>query len=82
MGLLPGEFYDLTWGEYHRAALGYRIREDRQWDRARSIMWAAIQPHSKKRVSPTDFYRCIWDAPVTQVTKEEAELMKKAWKLN
>lgn len=83
MGMQPAEFYDLTWGEYQRAALGYRVRVDRAWDIARNQIAAIYQSASRKRVRPTQIYRCIFDEAVKPaiVTNEEWHLIKKAFKL-
>mgnify|MGYP001767055382 CR=1 FL=1 len=83
MGLQPAEFYDLTWAEYQRAALGYRVRLDRAWDMTRNQIAAIYQSASGKRVRPNEIYRCIFDrkAEPAVVTPEEWKTIKKAFKL-
>ena len=81
LALMPSEFYDMTWGQYQRCALGYRIREDKDWQRARSIMWAAIQPHTKRQISPRDFYESIFDKGPEPINKTEADDIMRAWNL-
>ncbi len=83
LGLRPAEFYDLTWAQYQRACLGYRIRLDRGWDYTRNLMAAQIGSISSSKVKPTDFYRCIFDESITiePMTPEEWERVKIAWNI-
>lgn len=81
LGLLPAEFYDLTWSQYQRYALGYQIRQDKEWIRTANVMWAAITPHTKRQVTPASFYRSIFDTSVEEITEQEYEETCKAWGL-
>lgn len=72
----------MTWSEYQRACLGYKIRMDRGWDYVRNLMASNIAPFSKKTVNAKELYRCIFDTDTIPVTPEEFEKIRKAWKLN
>ena len=84
LGLKPAEFYDLTWAQYQRACLGYRVRLDRGWDYTRHLMAAQLGAMSKDRIKPADLYRCIFDEviKVEPMTTEEWERVKVAWNIN
>lgn len=76
-------FYDLTLSEYQRAALGYRVRLDRQWDYTRHIILAQLRSVGSK-ITLQDIHTCIFDEPIKEayISPEDWELTKKAFKLN
>ena len=83
LGLKPVEFYHMTWADYQRASLGYRIRLDRGWDYTRHIMAASLGAMSTKRIRPSELIPCIFDQSVEidPLTPEEWQMMKTAWKI-
>lgn len=44
----------MTFYEYNLYAEGYFTRQNREWERARLIAWAALIPHTKKELQPAD----------------------------
>lgn len=75
----PAEFYDMTWAEYQRAAIGYRVRLDRGWDYTRHIMTML----SAKGGRPDTFRRCIFDevVKVERMSEEEWIELKRKWRI-
>lgn len=80
---MPADFYDMTWANYQRACLGYRVRLDRGWDYTRNLMAAQIGSMSSSKVKPTDFYRCIFDTHIEPIvmSPDEWERIKIAWNI-
>jgi hypothetical protein len=79
---MPADFYDLTWSQYQRACLGYRIRLDRGWDYTRNLMATQIGSMGGK-TKPNEIYRCVFD-PIIEpliLSPEEWERIKIAWNI-
>jgi hypothetical protein len=38
IGLLPDEFFDMTWGNYNRYAYGFIKRQTKQWEHTRMVV--------------------------------------------
>lgn len=72
----------MTWGQYHRYAIGYQVREDKEWRRTRLIAWAANSPYRKDNVTPRTYYESIFDTGAIPITAEEYDEIRNAWKLN
>ena len=51
MGLKKEEFLRMTWGNLWRTIYGYWIRQDRKWDRTRTIM-ATIYNKNRPKTRP------------------------------
>jgi hypothetical protein len=77
--LKPAEFYDLTWSEYQRASIGYKVRLDRQWDIARH----QIAMNGMTKARPNQIYQCIFDETIKPdpMTPEEWKELKRKWRI-
>jgi hypothetical protein len=54
---------------------GLLLRERDEWERTRRLMWAAIMPHSKKKLDFQDIMKFVWDDEYVDTTKvDEGEL--------
>ena len=54
---------------------GLELREREEWERTRCMMWAAIMPHSKKKLEYKDIMKFTWDKDYVDTTKvDEGEL--------
>lgn len=78
----PVDFYNLTWSQYQRACIGYRVRIDRQWDYTRHIILAQLRSNGLK-VGLDDIYKCIFDKPIPEayISPDDWELTKKAFNI-
>lgn len=54
-------FYEMTFPEAAAFMRGLQLREREEWERARGIMWAAIMPHSKKKLEYQDIMKFPWE---------------------
>jgi len=58
LGLLPKDFWHLTFFEYNLLCEGYFTRQVREWERTRFLAWAALLPSSKDgRLELTDIMK-------------------------
>ena len=75
-GLSPTYFfYEMTWAEVAAFMRGMQLRERDEWERTRYMMWAAIMPHSKKKLDYQDVMKFTWDNDYVDTTKvDEKEL--------
>ena len=48
VGLSKEEFYRSTWGDLWRKIYGYWIRQDREWDRTRTVVAAIVNKNRPK----------------------------------
>lgn len=77
VGLKPGEFWSMTWGEIELACKGYQIRLARSREMERFIATVLINANRAKGgrvVKPEDVMPLITDKPTKEVplmTKEE-----------
>lgn len=68
-------FYDMTWDEAAAYMRGAQRKERDEWERTRKMMWAAIMPHSKKKLDFQDVIKFTWDNDYVDTTKvDEGEL--------
>lgn len=68
-------FYEMTWAEAAAFMRGLHLRERDEWERTRRLMWAAIMPHSKKKLDYQDVIKFTWDEDYVDTTKvDEGEL--------
>lgn len=76
----------MTWSQYQRACLGYRVRIDRGWDYTRNLMAAQLNTFAGKgsrKIKPSDIYACVFDRQIEPmiISKEEWQRIKKAWNI-
>ena len=68
-------FYEMTFDEAAAYMRGLHLRERDEWERTRMMMWAAIMPHSKKKLEYQDIMKFAWDEDYVDTTKvDEGEL--------
>ena len=68
-------FYEMTFAEAAAFMRGMQMRERDEWERTRRLMWAAIMPHSKKKLEYQDIIKFVWDDDYVDTTKvDEGEL--------
>lgn len=68
-------FYEMTFGEAAAFMRGMQQKERDEWERTRRLMWAAIMPHSKKKLEYQDVMKFSWDEDYVDTTKvDEGEL--------
>ena len=75
-GVSPSHFfYEMTFAEAAAYLRGMHLRERDEWERTRRLMWAAIMPHSKKKLDFQDIMKFVWDDEYVDTTKvDEGEL--------
>ena len=65
LGLTPSALYGLTFDEFNNALTGmYELmeqREQREWERTRWMATMLLNPHTKKRLTPTDLIEFPWE---------------------
>jgi len=65
LGLTPSSLYDLTFQEFSNAMAGRRfeieMRERGEWERTRWLACLLLNPHTKKRLKPTDLATFEWE---------------------
>jgi hypothetical protein len=65
----------MTFSEAAAFMRGMQMRERDEWERTRRLMWAAIMPHSKKKLDFQDIMKFTWDEDYVDTTKvDEGEL--------
>jgi hypothetical protein len=65
----------MTFGEAAAFMRGMQQKERDEWERTRRLMWAAIMPHSKKKLEYQDVMKFSWDEDYVDTTKvDEGEL--------
>lgn len=76
---MPADFYDLTWSQYQRASIGYRVRLDRMWDLTRH----QIAYNGMTKAKPNQIYKCIFDEVLQPdpMTPEEWKMVKTRWRI-
>lgn len=68
-------FYDMTFTEASAYMRGMQLRERDEWERTRCMMWAAIMPHSRKKLEYRDVMKFDWEMEhVETSTVDEKEL--------
>ena len=68
-------FYEMTFSDASAYIRGMQLRERDEWERTRRMMWAAIMPHSKKKLDYQDVIKFTWDEDYVDTTKvDEGEL--------
>ena len=67
-------FYEMTFPEAAAFMRGLQLKEREEWDRTRKIMWAAIMPHSKKKLEYQDVIRFSWEENTDNGNIDEREL--------
>jgi len=91
VGLSKDVFLRMTWGNFWRTVYGYWIRQEREWDRTRTVMATIINknrskktPHKKpERIMPLAIDKMMlskyeWDEEKYQKFDQAME----AWGLN
>lgn len=67
MGLFPWDFYRMTWADYSRSAQGYWIRNARNLEGTRKIMFAIAKtsgdPKKVRHLREDQLFRVITDPP-------------------
>jgi hypothetical protein len=65
LGLTPSSLYDLTFREFSNAMAGrhheIEMRERSEWERTRWLACLLLNPHTKKRLKPTDLATFEWE---------------------
>lgn len=85
MSMTRDEFYEITLREWLAKVRGYSSRIDQQrkdfWEGVRMVAHAAILPHSKKKIKPTDIVKLPWDKSNISppLGKEELQELIKKW---
>lgn len=83
VGLMPDEFWSLTFAEFFYIVDGYYARVERNWEQTRYLAtWVINMNISKgKRVKPQDLIKLRFDKPkkAEMIDKETIEKLKKAW---
>jgi hypothetical protein len=82
LGLSQLEFERMTWGEFQCRYRGFLRKREARLQDARLIMWAAIAPHTKKKLKPEDLISLPCDrrrGPYKLMDKERYEELKKKW---
>lgn len=72
-------FYEMTFGEAAAYMRGMQQRERDEWERMRCVMWAAIMPHSKKKLDYQDIVTFAWEKEhidTSQVDEGELERIR------
>lgn len=68
-------FYEMTFSECAAYMRGLDLRERNEWERTRQMMWAAIMPHSRKKLDVEDVLKFSWDEGYIDTSKvDEKEL--------
>lgn len=49
VGLLPDQFYDMTWADYNRYAYGYIKRTTKEWEHTRNVVSMIYNANVGKR---------------------------------
>ncbi len=91
MGLLPDQFYAMTWTDYSRAAQGYWLRNARYMEGVRRGAYFTVlmnsDPKKAKQVKENSLFRIATDPvvhrqPLQPLSKEEYDAIIKRYKLN
>ena len=78
-GVSPSHFfYEMTFGEAAAFMRGMQMRERDEWERTRRLMWAAIMPHSKKKLDFQDIMKFVWDDEYVDTTKVDKGELERA----
>jgi len=81
LGLLPSQFWDLSWREFDMLAQHNQEKLMHHWDIARTLGSWSVSPHTKKSIKPSDLLKLPTDKPSKRIaTREEFEAIKR--KLN
>lgn len=81
IGLLPDEFWDLTWREFNLIAKHRESVIVREWDIARTLASWSVSPHTKKPIKPQDLLKLPIDkkSSTNVATLEEFEKVKEMY---
>ena len=90
-GLLPKEFWSLTFHEFFLLQRGrneqLQIKERFEWERTRWLACLILKPHKKKksRLNPTDLVKFEWEEKEGEMElekrKKAAEYARKKYKI-
>lgn len=91
-GLLPEEFWSLTFHEFFLLQRGrneiMEMQAKIEWERTRWLACLLLQPHKKKnsRLQPTDLVRFDWEKKEEKIDiekrKKAAEYARKKYKID
>lgn len=91
IGLLPGEFWDLTFHEFFLMQRGrnevVEMKERFEWERVRWLACINMQPHKKKntKLNPQDLVKFEWEKKDLKIDlekrKKRAEYARKKYEL-
>lgn len=79
-GILPKEFWDLTFHEFFLLQRGrneiFQMKERFEWERTRWLCAVLLQPHRKKGTSikPTDLIKFEWEKKDKKTNLKERKL--------
>lgn len=80
VGLLPSEFWDLSWREFDMITRHHEEKLMHDWDIARTVGSWSIAPHTKKKIKPSDLLKLPMDSVKRKgealPTKEDFERIK------
>lgn len=62
-GLKPWELERMTFAQLHFFLQGIRNKEEESWRHTRMLMWASMQPHTKKTLRPEKIIKLSSDIP-------------------
>ena len=91
IGLLPDEFWDLTFHEFFLMQRGrnesLEMKERFEWERVRWLACINMQPHKKKntKLNPQDLVKFEWEKKDSKIDpekrKKRAEYARKKYEL-
>lgn len=79
MGLLPDQFYDMTWADYNRYSFGQLKKEAKQWEHTRLIIAMVHNVNVAKKQDQKDATKIIplWTDKLGKPKKPKQEPLTK-----
>jgi len=81
MGLRRSDFRGMTWEEYHFLCEGYLRKYQREASLHRKVMWAALAPHMKTKVSEKELWPLAMidqeDKPLPDITPRDLDIVER-----
>lgn len=85
LGLTREKFERISWGEFQCMYRGHVRGHERLMHQTRLMMWAAIRPHSKKKLTPADILPLPSDSKskvgCEKMTKKRLNELVRKWRL-
>ncbi|WP_156108933.1 hypothetical protein [Hymenobacter sp. APR13] len=73
LGMLPEDFWNLTWQEYEYARYGHRVRELNEWKRTRRICWQMVNLVADKFIPESKIFQLLDDLANDTASSYEAD---------